>query len=350
MSMQELLQAFGMFKQSVQEASTANAISDATEAMQQIKSNVTDEAQKRQALQGLSDQVALRLTGIGAPASAVQQAFQSIAPQQFGSVEQMQLEGALSGNQQYQKTASGILGQREQAIKSRAEFENKLAMERDNAKFQKDLIVAQMQASKMKPEDIALSTAKMYGMQKTDPNLAFSNKEEMVKFREGTYKAGQAATLIKSIEDMVAEHGTESWSMGSASKVMNEKFGNLILQLKELKNLGVLQKIDVDTLEKVVPNPTSLMRTSTWQDQMSAFKQQLADDLDLSAKMRGYSIDDKFAEQLGLGRQLGALPQQVKGQMPPELVKRFELAKKWRHTDPKAAADYEGMLRQVYGK
>lgn len=347
MSMQELLQAFQMFKGSVQEAATTNAINDASQAMQQIKTGITDQAQQRQALQGLSDQLALRLTGVGAPASTIQTAFQAIQPQQFGSVEQMQLEGSLSGNQQYQDVSKGILQQRQQTARSQAEFENKLAMQRDAAKFQKDLILAQIAAGGKKQENLQ---PKMFGMQQVDPNLSFASKEEMVKFREGTAKMASSAQLIKSLEDMVDEHGTESFSLGSASKIMGEKYGNLILQLKELKNLGVLQKIDIEALEKVVPNPTSLMRTQTWKDQMDSFKQQLADDIQLGAAMRGYKIDDKFAEQLGLGRQMGALPSTFKAQLPQELVQRFELARKWKHLDPQAAQEYEGFLKQGYGK
>lgn len=347
MSMQELMQAFGMFKQSVQETATTNAVNDASQAMQQIKTNVTDQAQQRQQLQGLSDQVALRLTGIGAPASTIEQAFKSIAPQQFGSAEQMQLEGNLSGNKFYQQQAKGMMGDRTKAAQGMEMFKHKLDLERDAQKFQKDLIVAQVTAGGKKKENLQ---PKMYGMNAVDADLSFANKEEMVKFREGTAKMGSAAMIIKAMEDMVEEHGTQSWAVGSSSKMMAGQYKNLLLQLKEVKQLGVLQKIDVDTMEQTVPNPTNFMTNQSWKDQMNAFKQQLADDFGLSAKMRGYEIDDTFAEQLGLGKQLGAVPSQAKEQMPQALLQLFKDAKEWRHVDPTAAADYEGFMKQFYGQ
>jgi len=115
--MQDLLAALQMFKQGVQEAATASAINDAHAQVQQIRTGIQDEAQQRQAFQNLSNDVALRLTGVGANGQQIQSAFQAIAPQNFGSAEQLQLEGQLSGNKFYQQQASDIIGQRNQARK-----------------------------------------------------------------------------------------------------------------------------------------------------------------------------------------------------------------------------------------
>lgn len=112
--MDDLLKAFQMFQGSVQQAAVSNAVEGASQHMNQINAQISDEAQKRQALQNLGNNLALKLTGVGANAAQVEQAFRAVAPQNFGSAEQLQLEGQLSGNKQYQQVAGDIMKQREQ--------------------------------------------------------------------------------------------------------------------------------------------------------------------------------------------------------------------------------------------
>lgn len=111
--MQDLFKALEMFKSGVQEAATASALSDAQQQVNQIRVGIQDQGQQRQAFQQLSNDLAMRLTGVGANASQVQSAFSAIAPQNFGSAEQLQLEGQLSGNQYYQEQAGNIIGERD---------------------------------------------------------------------------------------------------------------------------------------------------------------------------------------------------------------------------------------------
>ena len=112
--MDDLLKAFQMFQGSVQQAAVSNAVEGASQHMNQINAQISDEAQKRQALQNLGNNLALRLTGVGANAAQVEQAFRAVSPQNFGSAEQLQLEGQLSGNKQYQQVAGDIMKQREE--------------------------------------------------------------------------------------------------------------------------------------------------------------------------------------------------------------------------------------------
>jgi hypothetical protein len=118
MSNDELFKALGMFQQGVQQYATSNAVNEASKVFQQLNQSTLDEGKKRQELQQLGNDLALRLTGIGAPASHIQTAFQAINPQSYGSAEQMQLEGALLGQtpqgEQLQKTAGGIIEDRRQ--------------------------------------------------------------------------------------------------------------------------------------------------------------------------------------------------------------------------------------------
>jgi hypothetical protein len=137
----------------VQQAATTAAVNDASQAMQQIRSQVTDEAQQRQGLQQLGDQLALRMIGTGANASQIEQAFKAVTPQQFGSVEQMQLEGALSGNKQYQNVSKDILKQKQQQGQQQMLFQHKLAVDLEAEKGKWDILKAQM-ASGLKPHEV----------------------------------------------------------------------------------------------------------------------------------------------------------------------------------------------------
>lgn len=95
----ELLQALNMFNNSIKEAGTTYAVSEATKAMNDINTQVIDEGQKRQQLQNLSNQLALRLVGTGADSTKIAQAFEAVAPQKFGSIEQLGIEAQLQNNQ-----------------------------------------------------------------------------------------------------------------------------------------------------------------------------------------------------------------------------------------------------------
>lgn len=159
---QELFQALQMFQQGVQQAATTSAVNDATQAMQDIHTNIADQAQQRQALDQLSRQTALRLVGTGADGTQIQSAFQAVAPQQYGSVDQLQIDAALTGNKQQAGVAQGLIAdKRQQAMKMmQMEYGFKQAME--DKKFNRDLLLEQMKLSKtnkdLKPEEVAFQT------------------------------------------------------------------------------------------------------------------------------------------------------------------------------------------------
>lgn len=162
-NMSNLFQALQMFQNGVKEAATTSAVNDATQAMQDINLQITDEAQKRQSLQQLANQTALRLTGTGASGTQIQSAFNAINPQNFGSVEQMQLEAGLTGNQHYGKVASDILAQRKKVKQEEMQmefgFKNALA----DKQFARDIALEEIKARKaagqnVKPEEIAFRT------------------------------------------------------------------------------------------------------------------------------------------------------------------------------------------------
>lgn len=146
MAINDLFQALQMFQQGVQQYAITGAVNDANAQMQQLNQAQIDEGQKRQQLQQLANGVALRLTGVGASGTQIQSAFNAINPQNFGSVEQMQLEGQLAGNQYMQDTANKILGERE-AKSMRAEdrqFARQVQLQ--DREFERQLMLAQLKA------------------------------------------------------------------------------------------------------------------------------------------------------------------------------------------------------------
>ncbi len=124
----DLYQALQMFNQGMHQAATTQAVNDATAAMNQIHGQGLDEGAQRQQLDGLSKQLALRLTGIGAPAAAVQQAMQAVGPRQYGSVAEMQMEGALTGNKYLQSTAKTMSDIATKKMQQEKQFEQKLKL------------------------------------------------------------------------------------------------------------------------------------------------------------------------------------------------------------------------------
>lgn len=148
--MDDLFKAMQMFQQGVKDFATTRAVNDANQQMYQINTQLKDEGEKRVALQQLGNQLALQLTGVGADAAKVAQAFNAVTPQNFGSAEQLQLEGQLSGNKFYQQQASKIIGEREQK-EIRAE----------DRKFSRDLLLAEIAARGKKAESAKMSGEQM---------------------------------------------------------------------------------------------------------------------------------------------------------------------------------------------
>lgn len=195
--MDDLFKALQMFSQGVQQGATLQAVNEANVQMQQINQAQIDESQKRVALQNLGNELALRMTGTGANAAQVEQAFRAVTPQQFGSVEQMQLEGELSGKKQLQDVSSKILQQREQKQQRAMFLEHKLKLDEIMAKEQmmamREAVAAGMKPKEMKAEDVAFNTnVQMAG------NL--SNKLAEAINRSGTWEAGNVP-LISNKED-----------------------------------------------------------------------------------------------------------------------------------------------------
>ncbi|NIO44980.1 MAG: hypothetical protein GTN36_05515 [Candidatus Aenigmarchaeota archaeon] len=89
---------------------------------------------------------------------------------------------------------------------------------------------------------------------KRDPNVSH-NKENDNKFREISAKALEFKQLLSDMRDDINKHGTEF--TGDAAARMSSRYDRIILVAKEYNNLGVLQKIDEELLQRTLPNPTT---------------------------------------------------------------------------------------------
>lgn len=104
MSMNDLFTALNMFKQGVDDIHTARVMEDANRQVQQIKSSELNEQQQRAQLSALSDQLVMRMAGLGVPATTIAQAASAVAPKVFANPDQAILEGKLTGSHYLQES------------------------------------------------------------------------------------------------------------------------------------------------------------------------------------------------------------------------------------------------------
>jgi hypothetical protein len=97
MSLQELFQAMNMFKEGVNQMSVTRGISNAQQQMNQLNSAQMDEIEKRNALQGIANNLALDLGKTGAPVHQIQSAVGAVAPTAIKTADDAILQGALAG-------------------------------------------------------------------------------------------------------------------------------------------------------------------------------------------------------------------------------------------------------------
>lgn len=190
----ELFQALQMFNQGVQQAATTSAINDATAAVGQIHSQIQNEGQQRQALDQLSKQLALRLTGVGAPAAAIQQAMQAVGPKQYGSVAEMQMDAALTGNPYLKSTAKSLQDQATQASKQMKLFEHGLDMDKLNAQGMNSLQLQMLKSQADKQAASKITADELGKLNAVDEQLNFGR--DLLKRMQGGEAAIPGASFV----------------------------------------------------------------------------------------------------------------------------------------------------------
>jgi hypothetical protein len=280
--MEDLFKALEMFNQEQQKVATKYAIDDATQQMQQINTEITDKAQQRVAQQQLGNQLALKLVGAGADASKIQAAFQAVTPQNFGSVEQMQLEGQLSGNQQYNQVAGNILADRERKARSMETFKTDEQIRLERVKGELDIEKARVQSK---------NKLKNFNIPDFDLKEGFAPTEkDMELLKNANSDMKQIDSALSELDQLVNEHGTESFSVkGGVSKRMAILKQMIVGRMKDQQGLGALAGPDIDFLEKMLPDATSMFTTgSTYKEASDTFKKELYNAVSAKAESRGF--------------------------------------------------------------
>lgn len=111
MSVDELYKGLDRLKAGVQEYAILDGTNQALEKVREINMSQTDEIKKRQATQQLGNELALRLSALGASGTQIQTAFEAIRPAPIKDANDAYMQGQLTGSEQLMK-----LGQKQQSF------------------------------------------------------------------------------------------------------------------------------------------------------------------------------------------------------------------------------------------
>jgi hypothetical protein len=327
--MSDFLTSLQMLNQGIQQAGTAYAVNNAQKAVDDINLNIQDEGQKRQAHQQLANDLALRLTGIGTDAAHIQGAFQALAPKNFGSVEQLQIEAGLSGNNQLQKQATTLQNQNYGEWNKQARKQTDYDIEKINAKDKHDRRAQGTDAQAKFLETMAEQNVPLYKIATVqDPQTGQvsldrgkyvqMSKEEATKHREKAGVVEDIASTLKEMDALVEDGGVTSWSAPlkkQRAKTLKAKFTDLLLKGKEKYKLGVLQELDLEQMKHVIPDGSDAWSGyESYKAVSNNLKGSLGNELKAGAHSVGRTIDTKDLQRLGLemsdeqAKQLGAVP------------------------------------------
>lgn len=97
----DLESALKMFVTGAKELQTSRVLNQANEAVAQVRSSEADEAQKRQQLSAIAQDMVFRMQATGAPVSQIELAAKNAGPQQFANGDQAILHGQMTNNPFY---------------------------------------------------------------------------------------------------------------------------------------------------------------------------------------------------------------------------------------------------------
>lgn len=110
MSNDELFQALRMFQDGVGKLQMSRAINDANDQVNQIKAGEQSEADKRAALQGISNGLVMHMAAMGAPDTTIQSVQGAIGPKSYANSNAMYQEGMLRQDPALQAQATQLQG------------------------------------------------------------------------------------------------------------------------------------------------------------------------------------------------------------------------------------------------
>jgi hypothetical protein len=94
----ELFKALSMFQSGVKDLQTSRVITQANEAVAQVKATEANEQKQRAQLQTISNQLVAQMAGMGVPATTMATVAGAIGPKQFANGDQAILEGQMTGS------------------------------------------------------------------------------------------------------------------------------------------------------------------------------------------------------------------------------------------------------------
>jgi hypothetical protein len=244
----ELFTALQMFNQGVQQAATSSAISEATQQVGQIQSQIQDAGQQRQALDSLSKQLALRLTGVGAPAAAIQQAMQAVGPKQYGSVAEMQMDAALTGNPFLKETSKSLMDQATKSAKQMKLFEHGLDMDKLGAQGMNALQLQMLKGQADKQAASKITADELAKLNAVDEQLGFGR--DLLKRME----SGEA--LIPGASFVGPMSGRTDTVLNPDKAAFQADLGRFFDAYRQAVTGAGASEKEIERLETRMPQPT----------------------------------------------------------------------------------------------
>jgi hypothetical protein len=222
--MSDLFEALKMLKGSMQEFAVNRAVTDSKQKLDQINATFAaakpDEIDpvtgmsaagaKYQAQKSAANDLALQLSGLGAPAATIQSAFGAIAPPEFKSAEQAQGQGILERTGS-QMAAGAQVMQTKQDLEMQQTRQSQQFQAAENAKnreLQKELAGMKVNGKTVKP----MPSAQLERIQGLDERIS-----------EGTSLLAELNSNPKSQEYLGMLSGRDP--LGIRSKITNPEFG-----------------------------------------------------------------------------------------------------------------------------
>jgi hypothetical protein len=119
-------------------------------------------------------------------------------------------------------------------------------------------------------------------------------KDDATKMKSTVERVNGILNDLERMSDVYERKGAEfGWGADLATSQGSRE--QIMLNLKELENLGVLQKLDVDALSRIIPDPNSIkgaLSPETMKATFENFNRQLRDIVATKAGARGYAVTD----------------------------------------------------------
>ena len=252
---QDLYGGLDRFSRSIRDLRTSRLINEATSAAEAIKGvEAGTAAQKRKQntqLKGLGEALALRLSSVGSSASQIKQAFDAIAPDVFGSQEQLRLATQQFGGEGFVALEQESFEQSRDRGRSEKLFDvglktqaaQSLAKQRAAAKLRErfaipgEVFVPGVTAKMDVPRDILVKNT-------PDASKALTMRDEV-------------GSILDDLIEQVEKTGSTASLFNLEGKAKLEaltRAAQLTVKGKGMFDLGVLNGSDAEFLRAIIPS------------------------------------------------------------------------------------------------